>query len=289
MIYICIPVFDRPDRTRACLESIFQQGYRDFRVVMCDHSPSGDIGAGLQQEFNEIVILRGDPSMWWTAATNRCVEYALEQGAPGDYVFTLNNDTVLEKNCLEVLINSVTDDPKLIPGCVNLLRTEGEARIEPSAQLKVSFAGFLRYRNADTMGDPLNGRSDMRPVDTLSGKGVLIPMAVFEQIGLYNEKMLPHYHADTEFSVRAARYGYRLRLHYGARLWSWHEETGINARNSSTGIGPFLKGFGSVKSTRHLPTLINLNRLLHGWKFPFYLALNLAGITAGFLRRYFRS
>ena len=287
MIYICIPVFDRLERTQACLKSIQSQPYGDFVVVVCDHSQPGSIGVALKRDFPELVVLRGTPDMWWTAATNRCVQYALQQGSPGDFVFTLNNDTILEPGCLSVLMASASMDDDLILGCVNLIHADGEPRIEPSAQIQGSFLGFTQYRNADVLGEPLGDRDGLRRVDTLSGKGVLIPVSVFEKIGLYNEKSLPHYHADTEMSVRATRNGYRLCVHYGAKLYSWHEETGLNARNTSNSLGAFIKGFGSVKSTRHLPSLLSLNRLLYGWKFPIYLGLNLLGITGGFLRRFF--
>jgi GT2 family glycosyltransferase len=312
------------------------QEYRNFVVVMCDHSVNGAIGEEIKREFPGVVVLRGDPSMWWTAATNRCVAYALEQGEAGDYVFTLNNDTVLESDCLKVLMDAASSESNLILGCVNLLQMEDNPmnlpmvgsdsatsaakyetitatpapdeessggqqsgypavaksagpRIEPSAQIRYSLLGFTQYRNIDALGDLLGDRNGMQQVDTLSGKGVLIPLPVFKHIGLYNEIALPHYHADTEFSVRTTKNGYRLFVHYGARLYSWHEETGMNARNTSAGIAAFLKGFSSVKSTRHFPSIVNLNRLLHGWKYPFYVLINLMGITGGFLRRYMKS
>jgi GT2 family glycosyltransferase len=289
VIYICIPVFDRIERTQACLRSIGEQSCQDVVVILCDHSLDGTIGQELKRMFSEIVVLRGDSSMWWTAATNQCVTYALEQGNDGDYVFTLNNDTILEPDCISVLLATASADATRILGCVNLLQSDGEPRIEPSAQVRYSLLGLTMYRNADAMGSLLADRNGVRPVDTLSGKGVLVPFTVFRQIGVYNEMALPHYHADTEFSVRATRYGYNLFVHYGARLYSWHEETGLNARNTSSDVAAFFRGFGSVKSTRHLPSLVSLNRLLYGWTFPLYLLLNLAGITGGFLRRFFRN
>jgi GT2 family glycosyltransferase len=43
-------------------------------------------------------------------------------------------------------------------------------------------------------------------VEAMPGNGVLIHRSVFEEIGLYNEKMLPHYHADSEFVMRAVKH-----------------------------------------------------------------------------------
>ncbi|MFN5965715.1 MAG: glycosyltransferase family 2 protein, partial [Pseudanabaena sp.] len=52
--------------------------------------------------------------------------------------------------------------------------------------------------------------SEIIQVDALAGNGVLISRQVFTQIGLYNEKFLPHYHADSEMTMRAHSRGIKV-------------------------------------------------------------------------------
>jgi hypothetical protein len=66
-------------------------------------------------------------------------------------------------------------------------------------------------------------------VDVLPGRGTLVPVSVFQQIGNFNVKMLPHYGADYEFSVRAKRAGYRLVVSHKAKVYAMLHITGIEA------------------------------------------------------------
>ena len=188
---------------------------------------------------------------------------------------------------MKELVESFKDNSDGIIGCVNLFYDE-QNKIEPSAQVIRKVLGLTIYRNANKRGEDLKNQPKLRGVNSLSGKGVLIPFAVFKRIGLYNDAMLPHYHADTEFTIRSTTAGFRLFICYSAKVYSHHKETGINAHSTQGSIKEFLCGFRTIRSTRHFITLRNKAMLLHGRKFPLYLSVNLIGITVGFLLRFFK-
>lgn len=288
MIYICIPAYNRLELTIACVKSIQQQSYSDYEIVICEHSPGYETYNKLKKEFPDIVLLKGDESMWWTAATNLCITYVLKNCSDADYVLTINNDTELDSDCIRKLIRTSEKYSSSIVGSVNLL-IDKKNKIEPSALHKRKVFGVELYSSVNQWEDSINEFSGCISVDALSGKGVLMPVTVYKTLGLYNDELLPHYHADTEFTIRAKRGGYNLYLNYDAKTFSHHTETGISARNSSMSISAFIESFSSIKSTRHLTTLKNRTRLLYGSKYPFYLAINLIGIIGGFFRRYLRS
>ena len=288
MIYICIPVFNRLDYTIRCIESIHRQFVIDYKIVICEHSPTEENFNELKQGYPEIILLRGDESMWWTGATNRCVEYVISHASNDDFVFTLNNDTELDEDCLKMISMSASEHPDSIIGCVNLLYDQ-KTRIEPSAQKKRKFLGLDLYGRVNQWGDDLKDFRGIEEVNALSGKGVLIPVSVFKKIGLYNSEMLPHYHADTEFTIRASKAGYKILLNYSAKLYSHHEETGLTARTSENTLKAFLHGFSSIKSTRHYPSLKNRAKLIYGDTYRIYLLINLIGVWGGFIKRYIKS
>ncbi len=62
----------------------------------------------------------------------------------------------------------------------------------------------------------------------LPGRGTLIPVEVFKTIGNFNQKKLPHYGADYEFSFRAKQAGYRLLIANRARVYAKLCVTGID-------------------------------------------------------------
>jgi GT2 family glycosyltransferase len=78
MIYIVIPVFNRWQFTQPCLQSLREQTYRNFKVIVVDHGSTDGTSEYINKEFPEALVLLGNESMWWTAATNLGVKYAIE-------------------------------------------------------------------------------------------------------------------------------------------------------------------------------------------------------------------
>ena len=64
-------------------------------------------------------------------------------------------------------------------------------------------------------------------LDTLPGKGTLIPVGVFNKIGNFNYRRLPHYYGDYEFFCRAKKYGFKLLVNTKARIYNYSKNTGL--------------------------------------------------------------
>lgn len=290
MIYICIPVFNRVDYTRRCLQSIRRQSFPEYGIIICDDGSTDGTGEIVSSEFPEARIIRGDGSLWWTGGTNRCVEAALAMAMPGDFIFTLNNDTELATDTLQVLYEFASGRPDSIVACGNYFnndhnRLEGTAFV---ARGKWPFA--LYHKLLFPWGqDVTKLRERIYEVSSVSGKGVLIPVRVFRDIGLYNAEKLPHYHGDTEFTRRAVDRGYKLYLNLNAVIYTDQTASGIGQVNSRISLREFIRSFRSMRSENYLPSLYNRARLIYGWKWPLYLAVNVLSIILRFCGRYIRS
>jgi GT2 family glycosyltransferase len=214
-----------------------------------------------------------------------CVEYALEHAGEQDFVFTLNNDTELENDTLQKLVEFAGDRPNSIIGAVNVFYSE-PFKIEPSA-FKKAGSGFFKKmpHRVNEWAEDLALQPDFMKVDALSGKGVLIPVIVFKKIGLYNFKKLPHYHADTEFTLRAARAGINVFILYTAKVLSHQNLSGTGTQTSVPNISEFIKSFKSLKSANHYTTLKNLCFEVYGLMAPIYLIVYLTKPILGFAKR----
>jgi len=62
-------------------------------------------------------------------------------------------------------------------------------------------------------------------MDFLTGMNVLIPAAVFAEIGYYDEVNFPQYHADSEFTLRARKAGIPILFEPSAKVWNRVEST----------------------------------------------------------------
>lgn len=286
MIYTCIPVHNRVDKTVSCVESIKRQTYKDVCIVICDDGSTDRTGGIMGERFPDVIVLQGDGNLWWTGGTNRCVEYALEYAGNEDFVFTLNNDTELLPDTLHRLMETAERHPRSIVGAVNVFFAEPD-RIEPSAYKVKGGMFFGRMHNRiNEWGEKLRDDLEVMEVDSLSGKGVLIPVSVFREVGLYNAGKLPHYHADTELVFRAKNKGCKVYLDYKAKVLSYQELSGLGTVTSKPSMSGFLRSFSSLKSANHYRSLRNYCELLYGNSYRSYLAVYLSKIVLGFIRRY---
>lgn len=286
-IFICIPVHNRIKYTFECIKSICDQSYKNYKIIITDDGSTDGTSTAIKKRYPEIVILTGNGSLWWAGATNKCVQYVLKIAKNDDYVFTLNNDTRLETDTIEILLKNAKIYPNSIIGAVNVFESNGRS-IEPSAQKKRNILGIEYFIKVNKWGEPLDKYCDAVQVDALSGKGVLIPVKVFKDIGLYNSDLLPHYHADTEFIYRANRNGYKIILCYDTKILSHQNLSGFGTRTTKANIKEFIRSFYSIKSTHHISSLKNRAKLIYGEKYLIQYCISLIGIILGFVKRYFR-
>jgi GT2 family glycosyltransferase len=73
-------------------------------------------------------------------------------------------------------------------------------------------------------------KNGLHPVEFYPARGLLIPAGVFAEIGLFDEKYLPHYFADYEFTKRASSRGIPVYANWDARIYTFPEESG-DSRN----------------------------------------------------------
>jgi len=289
MIYICIPVFNRVEYSLKCIESIKKQNYKDFQIIVCDDASTDGTRNIIEGKFPDVKIISGNGNLWWSGGTNKCVEEALKTAIEDDYLFTLNNDTELLADTLQTLIQFTKNHNNTIVGAVNVFYSE-PMKIEPSAFIQKPgkiFFNKLHYR-VNEFGENINNKKGMLEVSTLSGKGVLIPVEVFKKIGLYNQEKLPHYHADTEFILRAKKNGFKVYLSYDAIILSHQELSGFGTVTSKPSMQKFIKSLFSLKSANHLPSLYRYTKIIYGKSYLFYLLVYFVRINGGFLRRYVR-
>lgn len=288
MIFICIPVYNRLQHTINCIDSIIRQEKSpDYKIIICDDGSIDGTFDYLTRHYPEVTVLKGSGNLWWTGGTNLCINYALDKAKSDDYIFTLNNDTELFNDTLRKLYLFAKNNPKSLIGCVSLFYSDLKSIEVTAFQARRKFPFSLYHKPMYEWGKDINSiHSEYKAVDSLSGKGVLVPVEVFRKIGLYNFEKLPHYHSDTEFVRRAVGAGYTAYIYYRAKLKSHQDLSGVGQINNAPDIKKFLKSFFVLRSSNHLTTQYNRAKLIYSSKWPVYFLFNNVYIIYQFLSRY---
>ena len=232
MLYIIIPVFNRKEFTRECLLSLRAQTNTAFRTIVVDDGSTDGTDRMLAAEFPEVEVVTGDGNLFWTAGVNRGIRRALALGATR--VMTLNNDVVVDPRFVEQMLLAAGRHPNAVLGALELDAATGEP-IYGGERLS-----FRTNTRRDLLAElPADRRHGLHEVTYLPGRGLLIPKAVIDKVGLFDEKRLPHYLADFDYTSVARRAGFPNYLNYEARLSTYPEESG----QTITRRGRSLKGY----------------------------------------------
>ncbi len=219
MIYVVIPVHNRKRFTKECIQSLQNQTYTDHRIIIVNDGSTDGTGEMLETEFPEVIVLHGDGNLFWTKAINLGIRKALELGA--DYIFTLNNDTVATSDLLEKMMEWAAKTPNSLLGSLDLnFHTKKPYYGGEKINWPLAKSRFL----LDDLDE--SARHGLHEVSLFPARGLLIPRQVFETIGLFEEKKLPHYMADYDFTHMAIRNGFKVYCNYDARLYTFPEEGG---------------------------------------------------------------
>lgn len=203
-----VPIRNRKAKTLRFLDLLARQTYAHLRIYVVDSNSSDGSVEAVAAAFPEVQTLTATDHDYWTGATNIGVRRALADGC--DYILTINDDSVILDDFVERLVGTARAHGCHILGCrIDHLATPGlvwsiGARHEwGTADLFFANYGGLREEQLP----PLVRDAVLLPVESMPGNGVLIDRGVFEKIGLYDSRFTPHYHADTEFGLRARRAG----------------------------------------------------------------------------------
>ncbi len=91
--FVVIPSFDQPDDTTRCVDALQGKSLGEYTVVVVDHGQQGwTVPDDLSSDA--VQVIRADPDLWWTGATNVGIQHAIDQGATS--VMLMNADCVLD-------------------------------------------------------------------------------------------------------------------------------------------------------------------------------------------------
>ena len=117
-----------------CLESILQSTFTDIvpqYVIIDNCSNDGSIQAIRNRFKDKVEIITLDENIGFAGGHNYGINYALEKGC--EFIAVLNPDLLLEKDCIQNLVNSLSVDKGIGISCPKLYRTTPEFKKSTSS------------------------------------------------------------------------------------------------------------------------------------------------------------
>lgn len=250
-VHVIIPVHNRCDMTRQCLESLKQQTLIDrMTITVVDDGSTDSTAAMLQAEFPDVAIVSGDGGLWWTGAVAKALEQLRATFDPTDFFLLVNNDALLNFDTVETLVRESEDRKRACMSSIALLDDQA---------VSTGWGPGTAYilNNFERQFAALKGADTTCEVDILFGRCSLFPVEILERNGNYDATAFPHYYGDSDFCLRAGKLGFRFFVTAATsiRVIENKETTGahFDFRQSGQTAKQVYDNMTSVKSIDNVP------------------------------------
>ncbi len=213
LVTAVVPTRNRRELSLRFLARMAAQTYSALRTVVVDANSSDGTVAAIRQQHPHVTVLEAGDRDFWAGATNRGVRQALAIGT--DYVLTINDDAVVPADYVARMVDLAQQHGCTILGSrIDLLAEPGRIwALGTSTDWGTE--RFLRLKYHDELAsqlEPAVAQAEVLEAEAMPGNGVLIHQDVFRRVGLYDAFWLPHYHADSEWVMRAVRRGFAAKV-----------------------------------------------------------------------------
>ena len=202
--------------TLECLASLQKLDYPNYEIVIVDNGSTDESRDEIRKAYPDLAILQMADNLGFAAANNYAIRYVVDKGA--DFVWLLNNDTVVDHEALRALVTEVLSDRR-----IGMVGSKIRRYYQPRT---IGFAGGVinmptaRTRHVGAHELDVGQWDVPRDVDYVSGCSMLISRELVEDVGLMDRRFFLFFE-ETDWAVRARQKGWRVL--YQPRSTIWHK------------------------------------------------------------------
>jgi len=206
--------FNQEGHTIDFLSSIYSSRYENIEVVIVDNGSKVPLDKNLEDRFANLRIIHSKENLGFAGGNNLGTKEA-----KGDYLFFLNNDTIVVEGFFESLVDFLRDNQKI--GIVSPKIIFNNKHIQYAGSLPINpFTGRGRALGSRERDD---GKYD-RIYETAYAHGAAMATSreVLKQVGLMDEEYFLYYE-ELDWTERIKKAGYQA--YYYGKTYIIHKES----------------------------------------------------------------
>ncbi len=201
------------DLTLDCLFSLEKITYPNVKVYVIDNGSSDNSVTAIRNQFPDYEIIELPENYGFARGNNAGFELVKQKA---DYTIFLNNDTIVDPNFVEPLINAMESNSTVKQSTPKIFYADNLDYIWFGGGKVSLWAGWIRHlgiRQKDSMQFSFN-----RNVDYATGCCVCMRTVDFESIGMFDESFLM-YGEDVDLSLRFRKQGGQILFVPESKIW----------------------------------------------------------------------
>ena len=198
-VSVLIVNWNRGSLLQACLQSLTQQSFKNFETIVVDNGSMDGSGQLVRDKFPEVCLIPLENNLGFSAANNIGIRQAR-----GKYIALLNNDTEVDPDWLEELVQ-VLETRKEIGFCASMILLHDRRDLADTCGDFYNIAGA-----GGKIGHLQKASSYNRPLEVFGAcaGAAIYRRELLEELGGFDEDFFLA-HEDTDLSFRAQLRGYR--------------------------------------------------------------------------------
>jgi GT2 family glycosyltransferase len=210
-VSIIILNWNNYEDTIKCLVSVFQIDYPNYQVIVVDNASSDDSVKLIGTSFPDQLIIENSSNLGFAAGNNVAINYAVDT-LKSDYVFLLNNDTIVDPFFLTELINVAECDKTIgiVGPMIFHLDSDRKSNIIESCGITINWWSYPGYHANH------KNFNQAKEFDCASGCAMLIrtDMPIHSLNATYYFGC-----EDIDLCLRAKKYGYKIVAVPTSYIW----------------------------------------------------------------------
>ena len=201
------------DLTLDCLSSLEKITYPNVKVYVIDNGSSDNSVTAIRNQFPDYEIIELPENYGFARGNNAGFELVKQKA---DYTIFLNNDTIVDPNFVEPLINAMESNSTVKQSTPKIFYADNLDSIWFGGGKVNLWAGWIRHlgiRQKDSMQFSFD-----RNVDYATGCCVCMRTMDFESIGMFDESFLM-YGEDVDLSLRFRKQGGQILFVPESKIW----------------------------------------------------------------------
>ena len=200
--------------TIECVESLEKINYKNFNIIIVDNDSKDDSVEILRNHFKDKhIILNSGKNGGFAYGNNIGIKYALENGA--DYVLLINNDTIVEDDFLNVLVETAEKDKGVAIATGLIMNYYDKSKIWYNGG-EIDWNKFYGYHLNER--ENFNVISEEKEITFATGCLMLIRKDIFKNIGFLSEEYFMYYE-DVDFCAKVQNKGYKIVYNSNSKIY----------------------------------------------------------------------
>jgi len=213
LVSVIIPTHNRKEKLIRLVESIVNSSYpkEKLEIIVVDDASTDGTYKEIKRKFPEVKVIRNERELFLANSRNIGIK-----NSSGKYIFFIDDDNVVDRNCIFELIKTLENDQKIGIAAPTMYYYKQPRRIWCTGIKRSKISSLTTKIGADEI-DQGQFNDPIESVDVLNA--FMIKREIINKVGLFNGKDFPIHYDEADFGERVRRVGYKIVFNPKAKVW----------------------------------------------------------------------